>query len=103
MKQLQLEHGQQDCNTSYRRKSRLQKWRWKNESTGISLYKSWLGNDSQYLDLVGKFSHLKNEYKSYNVKNEKMEANYHTNAGTLSLEYGKDLLKITGMYSLIHK
>ena len=65
----------------------------KNESTGISLYKSWFGNDSQYLDLVGKFSHLKNEYKSYNVKNEKMEANYHTNAGTLSLEYGKRLAK----------
>ena len=65
----------------------------KNESTGISLYKSWLGNDSQYLDLVGKFSHLKNEYKSYNVKNEKMEANYHTNAGTLSLEYGKRFAK----------
>lgn len=64
-----------------------------NESTGAALYKSWLGNDNQYLDLVGKYSHLKNEYKSYNSKNEKMEANYHTNAGTLSLEYGKRLFK----------
>ena len=65
----------------------------KNESTGISLYKSWVGSDDKYLSLVGKFSHLKNEYKSYNVKNEKMEANYHTNAGTLSLEYGKRFAK----------
>lgn len=64
-----------------------------NESTGVALYKSWVGSDDQYLSLVGKFSHLKNEYKSYNVKNEKMEANYHTNAGTLSLEYGKRLAK----------
>ena len=65
----------------------------KNGSMGIALYKSWVGNDSQYLDLVGKYSHLKNEYKTYNVKNEKMEAKYHTNAGTLSLEYGKRLSK----------
>ena len=65
----------------------------KNGSIGIALYKSWVGNDSQYLDLVGKYSHLKNEYKTYNVKNEKMEAKYHTNAGTLSLEYGKRLSK----------
>lgn len=64
-----------------------------NESTGVALYKSWVGSDDKYLSLVGKFSHLKNEYKSYNVKNEKMEANYHTNAGTLSLEYGKRLAK----------
>lgn len=64
-----------------------------NESTGVALYKSWVGNDNQYLDLVGKYSHLKNEYKSYNSKNEKMEANYHTNAGTLSMEYGKRLSK----------
>ena len=64
-----------------------------NESTGVALYKSWVGSDDKYLSLVGKFSHLKNEYKSYNVKNEKMEANYHTNAGTLSLEYGKRLSK----------
>lgn len=65
----------------------------KNESTGVALYKSWLANDNQYLDLVGKYSHLKNEYKSYNTKNEEAEANYHTNAGTLSLEYGKRLSK----------
>lgn len=65
----------------------------KNESTGVSLYKSWLGNEDQYLDLVGKYSHIKNEYKSYNSKNEKTEADYHTNAGTLSLEYGKRISK----------
>lgn len=65
----------------------------KNESTGISLYKSWFGNENQYLDLVGKYSHIKNEYKSYNTKNEKMEADYHTNAGTLSIEYGKRVSK----------
>ena len=65
----------------------------KNRSMGIALYKSWVGNDNQYLDLVGKYSHLKNVYKTYNVKNEKMEAKYHTNAGTLSLEYGKRLSK----------
>ena len=64
-----------------------------NESTGVALYKSWVGSDDKYLSLVGKYSHLKNVYKTYNVKNEKMEANYHTNAGTLSLEYGKRLSK----------
>lgn len=65
----------------------------KNESTGIALYKAWTGNSGNYLDLVGKYSHLKNEYKSYNAKNEKMEANYHTNVGTVSLEYGKRISK----------
>ena len=65
----------------------------KNESTGISLYKSWIGNENQYLDLVGKYSHIKNEYKSYNSKNEKTEADYHTNAGTLSIEFGKRISK----------
>ncbi|MEE0138044.1 autotransporter outer membrane beta-barrel domain-containing protein [Fusobacterium ulcerans] len=60
-----------------------------NRSLGLSLYKSWTGYNGQYFDIIGKYSHIDNEYKSFNKINEKMEADYNTWSGSLSIEYGK--------------
>ena len=60
-----------------------------NRSLGLSLYKSWAGYEGQYFDIIGKYSHIDNEYKSFNRINEKMEADYSTWSGSLSIEYGK--------------
>lgn len=60
-----------------------------NRSLGLSLYKSWAGYNGQYFDIIGKYSHIDNEYKSFNKINEKMEADYNTWSGSLSIEYGK--------------
>ncbi|WP_279117801.1 autotransporter outer membrane beta-barrel domain-containing protein [Fusobacterium varium] len=60
-----------------------------NRTLGISLYKSWSGYEGQYFDIIGKYSHIDNEYKSFNKINEKMEADYNTWSGSLSIEYGK--------------
>ena len=60
-----------------------------NRSLGLSIYKSWAGYDDQYFDIIGKYSHIDNEYKSFNSTNEKMEADYNTWSGSLGIEYGK--------------
>lgn len=60
-----------------------------NRTLGISVYKSWSGYEGQYFDIIGKYSHIDNEYKSFNKINEKMEADYNTWSGSLSIEYGK--------------
>lgn len=60
-----------------------------NRSLGLSLYKSWAGYEGQYFDIIGKYSYIDNEYKSFNRINEKMEADYSTWSGSLSIEYGK--------------
>lgn len=60
-----------------------------NRSLGLSLYKSWAGYNGQYFDIIGKYSHIDNNYKSFNKINEKMEADYNTWSGSLGFEYGK--------------
>lgn len=60
-----------------------------NRSLGLSIYKSWAGYDDQYFDIIGKYSHIDNEYKSFNSANEKMKADYNTWSGSLGIEYGK--------------
>jgi outer membrane autotransporter protein len=60
-----------------------------NRSLGLSLYKSWAGDNGQYFDIIGKYSHIDNDYKSFNRINEKMEADYSTWSGSLGFEYGK--------------
>lgn len=60
-----------------------------NRSFGLSLYKSWAGDNGQYFDIIGKYSHIDNDYKSFNRINEKMKADYSTWSGSLGFEYGK--------------
>lgn len=61
----------------------------KNHNIGISMYKSFAYNDNSYTDIILKYSHLDNDYKSYTENNQKLEADYNTWAGSLSLEHGK--------------
>lgn len=61
----------------------------KNHNIGISMYKSFAYNDNSYTDIILKYSHLDNDYKSYTENNQKLEAEYNTWAGSLSLEHGK--------------
>ena len=61
----------------------------KNHNIGISIYKSFAYNDNSYTDIIFKYSHLDNDYKNYTENNQKLEADYNTWAGSLSLEHGK--------------
>ncbi|MDH6458714.1 outer membrane autotransporter protein [Fusobacterium sp. PH5-7] len=61
----------------------------KNHNIGISMYKSFAYNDNSYTDIILKYNHLDNDYKSYTENNQKLEADYNTWAGSLSLEHGK--------------
>lgn len=61
----------------------------KNHNIGISMYKSFAYNDNSYTDIILKYSHLDNDYKNYTENNQKLEADYNTWAGSLSLEHGK--------------
>lgn len=65
----------------------------KNNNIGISLYKSYAYNDNSYTDLIVKYSHIDNDYKNYTENNQKMEADYNTWAGSISLEHGKKYMK----------
>lgn len=61
----------------------------KNHNIGISIYKSFAYNDNSYTDIILKYSHLDNDYKNYTENNQKLEADYNTWGGSLSLEHGK--------------
>lgn len=61
----------------------------KNYDIGISLYKSFVMEDNSYTNLVVKYSYINNEYKNYTKDNQKMETDYDTWSGSLSVEHGK--------------
>ena len=61
----------------------------KNHNMGISMYKSFAYNDNSYTDIIFKYSYLDNDYKNYTENNQKLEADYNTWGGSLSLEHGK--------------
>ena len=61
----------------------------KGNSYGISLYKSWISKDNQYLDLIGKYSFIDNKLDTHNINNENVNGKYKTWAGTLGTEYGR--------------
>lgn len=54
-----------------------------------SLYGTKTFEDGQYLDIVGKFGHTKNDYSVYNADGKKLDGKYSANGYGLSLEYGK--------------
>lgn len=54
-----------------------------------SLYGTKTFEDGQYLDIVGKFGHTKNDYSVYNADGKKLDGKYSANGYGLSVEYGK--------------
>lgn len=62
------------------------------QNVGVSLYASYVGREKQYIDLVGKFSHIDTSYKTYSsFENtiQESKGKYDTWARTLSVESGK--------------
>ena len=58
------------------------------ENVGVSLYKSFAGNDGKYFDVLAKTTYIDTDYKISNGT-ENMNADYNTWAETLSMEVGK--------------
>lgn len=64
-----------------------------NRSTGISLYRSYIGNNGNYFDVIGKGFFLTNDNTTTNEENQMMKADYDTYGGTLGIELGKAFTK----------
>lgn len=54
-----------------------------------SLYGTKTFEDGQYLDIVGKFGHVSNDYTVLNKEGKKLDGKYGANGYGVSLEYGK--------------
>ena len=54
--------------------------------------------DGQYIDVILKGSHIKNDYTVYNEMNHRLEGKYRTNGLSMSMEYGKRMKKENGFY-----
>lgn len=57
-----------------------------NYQYGFALYGSWLGQGGEYLDVIGKYSRLKNEYRADGGVGS---GSYYNNGLSLSVEAGK--------------
>ncbi|MFU0841020.1 MAG: autotransporter outer membrane beta-barrel domain-containing protein [Burkholderia sp.] len=58
------------------------------DTAGASVYVSWYNDKGFYADLIGRFSHLKDEYKVVS-RGETAKASYSDNAWSISAEGGK--------------
>ena len=58
------------------------------KATSVALYNTWLGDSGHYYDIVLRQGHYSNDYKLIDISNNTSEADYGTNATTLSGEYG---------------
>ena len=72
----------------------------KGNSYGISLYRTYLLNNNQYLDLIGKYTYIDNKLNTTNRYDESINGKYHTNGGTLGIEYGKRIYTESERYYL---
>ena len=70
----------------------------KGRLSGIALYGSMQKDDGQYLDIIGKGTHLNNEYSAYTDSGYRMDGDYGTHGFSLSVEYGKKLPEKNGFY-----
>lgn len=60
---------------------------------GVWLYTTWLGDDGQYWDFVGKFGHLENDFSIYaRTTGEEISGGYDNNVFSFSVEYGRKFL-----------
>jgi outer membrane autotransporter protein len=58
------------------------------DTAGASLYVSWYNDSGFYADLIGRYTHLKDEYKVYST-GQTAKASYSDNAWSISAEGGK--------------
>ena len=65
---------------------------------GLAVYALHQGKRGDYLDVIGKFSNIQNEYKVFNDMGHRVEADYRTNGVSLSMEYGKRIAQPHGFY-----
>lgn len=64
----------------------------------MSVYGTMMKDDGQYLDVVVKGSHLKNDYTVKNDFGKKLEGDYSTWGASISAEYGKRFEYSNGFY-----
>ena len=57
-----------------------------NKHTGLAIYGSQLQKDGSFIDLIGRFAHMKNEFSTVTGAGH---GSYDTNGFSLSAEYGK--------------
>ena len=70
----------------------------KGKLASLALYGTMQKEDGQYIDVILKGSHIKNDYTVYNEMNHRLEGKYRTNGLSLSMEYGKRMKKENGFY-----
>lgn len=70
----------------------------KEKLASLSLYGTMQKEDGQYIDVILKGSHIKNDYTVYNEMNHRLEGKYRTNGVSVSMEYGKRMQKENGIY-----
>ena len=64
----------------------------------LALYGTRQSKDGQYVDLIVRGSHVKNDYTVYNEMHHKLDGNYKTWGLSFSAEYGKRFVKANGFY-----
>ena len=70
----------------------------KGKLASLALYGTMQKEDGQYIDVILKGSHIKNDYTVYNEMNHRLEGKYRTGGLSLSMEYGKRMKKENGFY-----
>lgn len=65
---------------------------------GVTAYTTWLADNGFYVDVVGKWGRLANDFDVYNGSDNRIKANYDNNFWAFSLEFGRKLTKPNGMF-----
>lgn len=72
------------------------------KNIGLSLYRSFAGNDDTYIDLIARYQHIDNEFSTVNKAGQTMQGDYDTWAGSVSAEYGKTYTEKNNWYLTPH-
>ena len=70
----------------------------KEKLASLALYGTMQKEDGQYMDIILKGSRIKNDYTVYNEMGHRLEGKYRTSGLSLSVEYGKRMVKENGFY-----
>lgn len=65
---------------------------------GVTAYTTWLADNGFYVDVVGKWGRLANDFDVYNGSGNRIKADYDNNFWAFSLEFGRKLTKPNGMF-----
>ena len=60
-----------------------------NQSTGFTVYGTYVGDDGQYVDLSAKYARLDNEFDVFDRAGMEVNGDYRNNGYAFSAEYGK--------------